>query len=79
VSLASISLDALELPIQERAALIDQLWESIDSEISREAQAAIENSWAVESEERIDAVKLMKLGTVDGSKTLAELRRIVQR
>jgi len=79
VSLASISQDALELPIQERAALIDQLWESIDSEISREAQAAIENSWAVESEERIDAVKLMKLGTVDGSKTLAELRRIVQR
>jgi len=79
VSLASISLDALELPIQERAALIDQLWESIDSEISREAQAAIENSWAVESEERIDAVKLMKLGTVDGSKTLADLRRMLQK
>jgi len=79
VSLASISQDALELPIQVRAALIDQLWESIDSEISREAQAAIENSWAVESGARIDAVKRMELETVDGSKTLADLRRMLQK
>ncbi len=79
MSLSSISQNALELPLQERAALIDQLWDSIDSEINKDVQAAIQKQWAAESEERIDAVERGELETVGGPETLSELRKLVQK
>jgi putative addiction module component (TIGR02574 family) len=79
MSLSSIRQSALELPMQDRAALIDQLWDSIDSEIDRTSLARIEKQWAVESEERIDAVERGELKTLDGPKTIGELRRLVEK
>jgi putative addiction module component (TIGR02574 family) len=54
----------------ERAMLIDILWESLDEERIGE----IERKWAVESEERIDAVDRGALQTVDGPTVLRDLR-----
>jgi Putative addiction module component len=50
--------------------LIDWLWENLDPTRTRE----IENKWASESEERIDAVDGGELTAVDGPTAFKELR-----
>jgi hypothetical protein len=70
MSLASIQEQISHLNFAERAMLIDILWESLDAERIRE----IEAKWAIESEERIDAVDRGELETVDGPAALRELR-----
>ena len=61
----------------DRVALVDQLWDSIDREINKNVQAAIQEHWAAESEDRIDAVDRGDLETLDGREVLAQLRRSV--
>ena len=51
MSLASIQKEVLQLKSNERAMLIDLLWESLDEERIKD----IEARWAAESEDRIDA------------------------
>ena len=51
-SLTSIQQEIVRLSSDERAKLIDFLWESLDETRLKE----IEGKWAAESEERIDAV-----------------------
>jgi len=75
MSLSSICRSALELPLQDRAALIDQLFDSIDSELDKTGQTAREQRWAAESERRIDAFERGELPSVDGPTALRELRR----
>jgi hypothetical protein len=70
MSLTSIQEEIVLLSSVERAMLIDFLWESLDEERLRE----IEAKWAVESEERIDAVDRGELQTIDGPSALRELR-----
>ena len=79
MSLASIRQSALSLPLQERAALIDQLLDSIHLETDPEDRAAIEQQWAEESEQRIDAIDRGELHTLDGPAAIAQLRRSIQK
>ncbi len=51
MSLASIQKEISQLSFQERAMLIDLLWESLDET----RVADIEAKWPSESEDRIDA------------------------
>ena len=70
MNLTSIQEEITRLSSAERAMLIDILWESLDEERVRE----IEEKWAVESEERIDAVDRGELQTIDGLSALRDLR-----
>jgi len=70
MSLASLQQEIVRLSSTERAMLIDILWESLDEARVKE----IETKWAVESEERIDAVDRGELQTIDGPSALRHLR-----
>ena len=70
MSFASIQDEITRLSSTERAKLIDILWESLDEARIKE----IEEKWAAESEERIDAVDRGELRTVNGPSALRELR-----
>jgi hypothetical protein len=70
MSLASIQKEIFQLDSSERAMLIDLLWESLDEARTKE----IESKWALESEERIDALDRGELSAVDGPAALRDLR-----
>jgi len=70
MSLASIQKEVLQLKSNERAMLIDLLWESLDEERIKD----IEARWAAESEDRIDAFERGELTAVDGPAALRDLR-----
>ncbi len=70
MSLASIHKEVLQLDSNERAMLIDLLWESLDEERIKE----IEERWATESEDRIDAFERGELTAVDGPSAIENLR-----
>jgi hypothetical protein len=70
MSLASIQKEIFQLDSQERAMLIDLLWESLDEARIKE----IEAKWASESEERIDAFERGELSAFDGPTALQNLR-----
>ena len=70
MSLASIQKEISHLDPQERAMLIDLLWDSLDEARIKE----IEAKWASESEERIDAFDRGELSAVNGPDALQELR-----
>jgi putative addiction module component (TIGR02574 family) len=70
MSLTSIQKEIADLSSNERAMLIDILWESLDEAHVKETEA----KWAAESEERIDAVERGELPTVDGPSALRDLR-----
>ena len=75
MSLTSIQEEISRLSSAERAMLIDILWESLDEVRVRE----IESKWAVESEERIDAVDRGELQTIDGPSALRDLRSTLRK
>ena len=66
MSLASIQKEIVQLNSKERAMLIDLLWDSLDEAQVRE----IEQKWASESEDRIDAFERGDLPAVDGPDAL---------
>ena len=70
MSLASIQKKVLQLDSNERAMLIDLLWESLDEARVKE----IEERWATESEDRIDAFERGELTAVDGPSAIENLR-----
>lgn len=70
MSLTSIQKEIVHLSSAEPAKLIDILWDSLDEERIKK----IETKWAVESEERIDAVDRGALETIDGPSALRDLR-----
>jgi len=70
MSLASIQKDIFQLDSQDRARLIDLLWESLDESRIKE----IEAKWAAESEDRIDAFDRGELSAVNGPAALQSLR-----
>ncbi len=70
MSLASIQEEVLQLNSNERARLIDLLWESLDEARLK----GIEAKWAAESEDRIDAFERGELPAVDGPAALRDLR-----
>jgi putative addiction module component (TIGR02574 family) len=77
-SAAEISQRAIKLPARERAALIDKLFDSIDSEIDPVRTDDIEKRWAAESERRIDSVERGALEVVNGPEALRKIRRAIE-
>lgn len=75
MSLASIQEEIFRLDSQERAKLIDLLWESLDEVRIKD----IEAKWASESEERIDAFDRGDLSGVDGPDALQDLRSTLRK
>jgi putative addiction module component (TIGR02574 family) len=68
--IASIQNEILGLPPEERAKLIDLIWDSLSPpEIKTR-----EDAWATESERRVDAFEAGKLTARDARDVLAELR-----
>ena len=70
MSLASTQKEIFQLNSRERAMLIDLLWESLD----KARLSEIEQKWASESEDRIDAFERGELPAVDGPAALQDLR-----
>lgn len=70
MSLASIQKEVFQLDPRERAMLIDLLWESLDEARIRD----VEEKWASESEDRIDAFERGELAAVNGATALEDVR-----
>jgi putative addiction module component (TIGR02574 family) len=71
MTLAKVQQSVKELSPQERAELLDWLWDELQP--GRVLQ--VQERWAMESEERIDAVDRGELPTVEGRSAIEELRR----
>ena len=71
MTLAAIQESVIQLQPNEKAALIDVLWDSLD----REATTQIQQRWAAESEDRIDAFERGELPVVDGPSAIQEIRK----
>jgi putative addiction module component (TIGR02574 family) len=75
MSIAGIRNEILGLPPEERAKLIDLLWDSLSAPEIK----AREMAWAAESERRIDAFEAGKLGARDAREVLADLRNSLRK
>ena len=75
MSIGTIKNEALALPAEERAKLIDLLWDSLSAPEIKERETA----WAAESERRIDAFNAGKLGVRDAREVLADLRNSLKK
>ena len=75
MSIGAIKNEALALPAEERAKLIDLLWDSLSAPEIKERETA----WATESERRIDAFDVGKLGARDAREVLADLRNSLKK
>ena len=71
MTVATIQAEVLGLPAEERARLIDVLWESLSLPELKSREAA----WAAESERRIDAFEAGKLKARDAASVFSELRK----
>jgi putative addiction module component (TIGR02574 family) len=71
MSVAAIQAEVLGLPAEERAKLIDVLWDSLSLPEVKSCEAA----WARESERRIDALDAGKLTARDAATVISELRK----
>lgn len=69
-SAEAIAVDALSLPVNERAALVLRLAESLDEEHDADA----EDAWAAEVAARIDAVRVGTAETITTADALAQAR-----
>jgi putative addiction module component (TIGR02574 family) len=65
----NIIMEALALPIDDKAELVDQLLSQID-----QLDKDIEAKWAAEAESRIDAYEAGKLRTVSLEEVLAKYK-----
>ena len=75
MTVAAIQTEVLALPAEERAKLIDVLWDSLSLPEVKSRQAA----WATESERRIDALNDGRLTTRDAATVISELRKSLQK
>lgn len=62
---------AIDLPPDERVALIDQLYQSLDTE----DEAKIEALWAQEAEERVRALDAGLIDTIPAEEVFKKLER----
>ena len=70
MTLAKVQESVKELSAHDRAELLDWLWDSLQPE----GVLQVQERWAVESEERIDAVDRGELPTMDGPTAMQQLR-----
>ena len=71
MTLEKVQENVKGLSTQERAELLDWLWDGLQPE----GVLQLQERWAAESEERIDAVDRGELPTIDGRSAIEELRR----
>ena len=71
MSVTAIQTEMLNLPADERARLIDVLWDSL----SATELKARESAWAEESERRIDAYDAGKLTARDAKAVFTDLKK----
>jgi putative addiction module component (TIGR02574 family) len=71
MTLTKVQESAMELSASERAELLDWLWDGLQPRGVLELQ----ERWAAEAEERIEAVDRGDLPTVDGPTASEGLRR----
>ena len=64
--------EALELPLDDRAKLAAELLESLD-----EAEAGVEQAWALEIERRVAAARAGELASTDWRAVLDRIERDV--
>ena len=69
-SAEAIAVDALSLPVDERAALVLRLAESLDEEHDSDA----DDAWAAEVAARIDTVRAGTAETITTADALAQAR-----
>ena len=74
MTLSVLQESVLHLPANEKAALIDLLWDSLD----REGVAQIQQRWGNESEGRIDAFDRGELSAVDGPGAIKDIRQTLR-
>ena len=67
-----VRVEALRLPVDERARLAADLLESLD-----EAEEAVEAAWAAEIEKRVAAIRAGEVGSTDWGTVLDEVEREV--
>jgi putative addiction module component (TIGR02574 family) len=75
MTLTAIQDSALQLSPNEKAALIDFLWDSL----ARKELVQLERRWAVEAEDRIDAFERGELAVEDGPEAIQKLRQSLRR
>ena len=71
MSVVTIQNELLNLPVSERARMIDFLWDSL----SEPELKLRETTWAAESERRIDAYEAGTLKARDAQTVFAELKK----
>jgi putative addiction module component (TIGR02574 family) len=75
MSMALVKEEAMRLAPEERAALAEFLWESLEAE----ASSAKQRLWALEAEDRIDAVERGDLPVMDGPAAMKKVRLALHR
>ena len=75
MSITAIRNEILGLSPEERAELIDLIWDSLSSPEIKERETA----WAAESERRIDAFEAGKLEARDAKAVLSDLRNSLRK
>ena len=73
VSTETLLRQALELPANDRAALVESLIVSLDRPVP-----ALDALWLTEAESRLAAYRSGELGAVDADEVFAELGRQIQ-
>jgi putative addiction module component (TIGR02574 family) len=64
-----LETEALKLSAEEKAHMIDALWQSLDPA----EQKAVDHAWLAESRERLRAFRADELKALDGETSLNEL------
>jgi putative addiction module component (TIGR02574 family) len=75
MSIGAIRDEILGLPPEERAKLIDLLWDSLSEPEIKSREMA----WTAESERRIDAFEAGQLGARAANEVLADLRKSLRK
>jgi putative addiction module component (TIGR02574 family) len=72
---AILANEALKLPPQERAQIIDALWNSLDPA----EQDTIDRAWLLESQDRLAAFRAGELKAVNGEEALRAIEGDLKR
>ena len=75
MNLTVLEAEALRLAPDERAALVEVLWESLE----QDALLTRRQRWMEETEMRIDAFDRGELNAIDGPTAIKDLRRSLRR
>ena len=70
MSVREILAEAISLPVEERAALIDTLLRSLN-----QPEGEVDREWIAEADRRLDEVRSGRATTIPADEVFAEIRR----